>query len=154
MITHNIRERMDRDYVRKRYTQALSEYNENIQKKNYVVSFLLITALLEERINVCWLLLDWYERDSNMSLVSKPVQKDIIEMSMFRKVSYLKSNEWINEDDFVELKSLLRERNFLIHLSLYNMKEYTQEICDRFYKMFRVIDKASRDIKSMIDEGK
>ena len=154
MITHNIRERLDRDYVRKRYTEAIKEYNENLEKKNYVVSFLLITALLEERINVCWLLLDWYGRDSNMGIVSKPVQKDIIETSMRKKVEFLRNKNWIDKDDFKELKSLLRERNFLIHLSLYNMKEYTHEICDRYYQMFRKIDKVSREIKTMIDEGK
>ena len=63
MITHNIRERLDKDFVKKRYTEAINLYNENLDNENYMVSFLIISALLEERINVCWVLLNWFEND-------------------------------------------------------------------------------------------
>ena len=154
MISHNIRERLDKDYVRERYSQALKQYKENLEKGNYVVSFLLISALLEERINVSWLLLEWYGTDTNLNLVNKPTQSELIGMGIKKKIKMLKENDWIDKKTFEELNSLTRERNFLIHLSLYNMKEYTNEICERFYAMFRIIDKVSRDIKDMIDEGK
>ena len=78
MISHNIRERLDKDYVRERYSQALKQYKENLEKGNYVVSFLLISALLEERINVSWLLLEWYGNDENLNLVNKPTQSELI----------------------------------------------------------------------------
>ena len=154
MISHNIRERLDKDYVRERYSQALKQYKENLEKGNYVVSFLLISALLEERINVSWLLLDWYGTDTKLNLVNKPTQSELIGIGIKKKINLLRDNDWIDKKTFEELKSLTRERNFLIHLSLYNMKEYTREINERFYAMFREIDKVSREIKQMIDESK
>lgn len=112
MISHNIRERLDKDYVRERYSQALKQYKENLEKGNYVVSFLLISALLEERINVSWLLLEWYGNDENLNLVNKPTQSELIGVGIKKKIRLLKEKDWIDKKTFEELKSLTRERIF------------------------------------------
>jgi len=154
MITHNIRERLDKDFVKKRYTEAINLYNENLDNENYMVSFLIISALLEERINVCWVLLNWFENDREMRLVNKPTPDNVSRTPIKSKMNYLLQNEWVEKNEFHEIKSLFKVRNYLIHLSLYNTKEYTREICDEFYSMFRKMDKISKEIKQMVDEGK
>lgn len=78
------------------------------------------------------LLLEWYGTDTNLNLVNKPTQSELIGMGIKKKIKMLKENDWIDKKTFEELNSLTRERNFLIHLSLYNMKEYINEICERF----------------------
>ena len=99
-------------------------------------------------------MLERYGNDENLNLVNKPTQSELIGVGIKKKIRLLKEKDWIDKKTFEELKSLTRERNFLIHLSLYNMKEYTREINERFYVMFREVDKVSREIKQMIDESK
>lgn len=154
MITHSIRERLDKDFVKKRYTEAINLYNENLDNENYMVSFLIISALLEERINVCWVLLNWYENDTEMRMVNKPTPDNVSKTPIKTKMNYLLQNGWVERSEFYEIKSLFTDRNYLIHLSLFNTKEYTKEICDKFYSMFRKMDKISREIKQMVDEDK
>ena len=74
------RSELDGETLRKNYKNAINQYQKSLEEENYIVSFILSTTLYEERLNICYLLLKWYENDKNFDMEKKPTQSDIIEV--------------------------------------------------------------------------
>ena len=73
------------------------------------------------------------------------------------KVHNLRDWGMIDYSQFSKWKNLVQKRNDLIHFSLFNISEYTEEVCSEFFTSFRLVDKLITDFKIKTDfynEGK
>jgi len=53
----------------------------------------------------------------------------------------------IDNSQFIKWRKLIQKRNDLIHFSLFNIEEYTKEVCDDFFNSFRSVDKLISSFK-------
>lgn len=60
-ITRKLRNELDGKQLYENYKNAINTYKKSLENEEYIVSFLISTALYEERVNVCYVLLKWYE---------------------------------------------------------------------------------------------
>ena len=60
-INPKLRNELDGKQLYENYKNAIEQYKKSLENEDYIVSFLISTALYEERVNVCYVLLKWYE---------------------------------------------------------------------------------------------
>ena len=60
-INPKLRNELDGEQLYENYKNAINQYKKSLENEDYIVSFLISTALYEERVNVCYVLLKWYE---------------------------------------------------------------------------------------------
>ncbi len=141
------RSQLDGETLRKNYKNAINQYQKSLEEENYIVSFILATTLYEERLNICYLLLKWYENDKNFDMEKKPTQSDIIGVDIKTKLDFVQQKKYINNKKKNKALWISGSRNTLIHMSFHNLDNYSFELCENTMDLFRKIDEISRKIK-------
>lgn len=147
LIDFQTRGDLDGETLRENYKNAIKQYQKGIEEENYLISFIIATTLYEERLNICYLLLKWYENDKNFDMEKKPTQSDIIEVNIKTKLKFIQQKKYINNKKVNKALWVSRSRNILIHMSFHNLDNYSFELCENTMDLFRKIDEISRKIK-------
>jgi hypothetical protein len=84
------------------FGKSFSLYKEYFEKKDFLTSYFLINSILEDRINVMWVVRTWYDRckDDNVrdwEDTRKPYGSEIEETSIFKKVKIIYESGDIDE---------------------------------------------------------
>lgn len=146
-VDYQTRADLDSEVLRENYKQAIKQYQKSLEEESYIVSFILATTLYEERLNICYLLLLWYDRDKDFSIDKKPTQSEIIEVDVKTKLNFLQEKKYINNKQKNKALWISGSRNTLIHMSFHNIDNYSFELCEKTMRLFRKIDEISRKIK-------
>jgi hypothetical protein len=129
------------------YKDVLSQFKKSFDDGNYLVSFLIIQSLLEDRIYVFYRIMLIHRNQSegndeipelNTILRSKDV-KDVIKE--------LKSYGWVDDVLRDKLFNTLDIRNKHIHFSFMGIENFSEDLCKGFYNQFREIDKLIKKYK-------
>ncbi|MDB9853392.1 hypothetical protein OAC35_02475 [Flavobacteriaceae bacterium] len=147
LIDFQTRGDLDGETLRENYKNAIKQYQKGIEEENYLISFIIATTLYEERLNICYLLLKWYENDKNFDMEKKPTQSDIIEVNIKTKLKFIQQKKYINNKKVNKALWVSGSRNILIHMSFHNIDNYSLELCENTMDLFRKIDKISKNIK-------
>lgn len=141
MITLWDRVKMDSEELRERFSYIIKKYNTHFNDKDYEVSFLIAQSLFEDRVNVLWILGSWYQKTDDYWDVLKPEVNEYKGKPIFIKIRELLEWDVIDDSTAKRWKGLLNLRNNLIHFSLFNTDEYTDDVSSRFFNEFRNVDK-------------
>lgn len=147
MITLWDRVKMEPDELRERFSYIIKKYNTHFNDGDFEVSFLLAQSLFEDRVNVLWILGAWHQKTDDYWDVLKPEVDEYKRKSISIKIRELSEWDIINHSTAKQWKGLMNLRNNLIHFSLFNTDEYTEETCSRFFNEFRNVDKLIADFK-------
>ena len=147
MITIWERIKMEPTELRIRYTEIIKKYNSHFELGDYEVAFLLSQSLFEDRLNVYWILGSWHTKSVDYWDMLKPEPNETKKVSLMSKTHNLRDWEMIDNSQFIKWRKLIQKRNDLIHFSLFNIEEYTKEVCDDFFNSFRSVDKLISSFK-------
>lgn len=133
------------------YKKVLSEYKRSFDGGNYLVSFLLIQSLLEDRLYVFY----------RMMLIHKNREEGIDEIpdleKIFRSIDIkdvireLKKYGWIDDVFRDKIFRTVDIRNKHIHFSFMGYDNFTDDLCNGFYLQFRGVDKLIKKYKKVLD---
>ena len=60
-VNPKLRNELDGKQLYENYKNAINQYKKSMENEEYITSFLISFGLFEERVNVCYVLLKWYE---------------------------------------------------------------------------------------------
>ncbi len=148
MVTIWDRVKMNPYELRERFSYIIKKYNNHFDEGDYEVSFLLAQSLFEDRLNVLWILGAWHQKTDDYWDVMKPDVRESKGKSITSKIYDLLDWQIINNSTFMKWKKLIVLRNNLIHFSLFNVNEYTEENSSKFFTEFRNADKLIGEFKT------
>jgi hypothetical protein len=129
------------------YRNVLNQYKKNLNEGNYLVSFLIIQSLLEDRIYVLYrmMLIHISRMEGNNEI---PVLEEIYKRNDVKDVvREIKKYNWMDDKFRDSLFNTLDIRNKHIHFSFMGFENFTEDICNGFYNQFREVDKLIRNYK-------
>jgi len=129
------------------YRNVLNQYKKNLNEGNYLVSFLIIQSLLEDRIYVLYrmMLIHISRMEGNNEI---PVLEEIYKRNDVKDVvREIKKYNWMDDKFRDSLFNTLDIRNKHIHFSFMGFENFTEDICNGFYNQFREVDKLIRKYK-------
>ncbi len=135
------------------YRRVLQEFNENREKGNYLVSFLLIQSLLEDRIYVLYRMMLIHQNLKTTGDIPE-LEKIFRSIDVGDSIKQLKKYGWIDDILRDKLFSTLDVRNKHIHFSFMGLDNFTEDLCNGFYKQFREVDGLIRKYKKLLKESK
>ena len=143
---------IDSKDVYENYKKVLSLYNDSISRGDYGTSYLFITSLLEERVTVCWVLREWFERSNSLDENSKPTIDETFSVinGVGKKMEYLHERGYFSKKKLKSFKSRLGNRNVIVHYFMWNFDKIGRDKCDKIYETFRFFDGLSSQIKKEI----
>ncbi|NVK74067.1 MAG: hypothetical protein HWE24_11325 [Oceanospirillaceae bacterium] len=125
-----------------KYTEVFNKFNDSMDEGNYLLSFLLIQNLVEDRMYV--LLKYVIENLKSSHLYGSDFSLQHYHStfpSLKRVVEELHEERILTEDEVRMYKRSVVVRNRYIHFSFMNQDVYTKELCEEFLYLFREVDK-------------
>jgi len=132
------------------YKKVLSEYNHCMDIEEYLVSFVLIQNLLEDRLYVLYKLMDEkkHKDDGIKYDLSMEYYHERIDL---RRIVYELSDYGLLTDELKRhLLTSVKLRNRHIHFSFMDIDSYDKELSEGFYTLFREVDKIVQKFKTLI----
>mgnify|MGYP000660465847 CR=1 FL=1 len=129
------------------YKRVLEEYKHCLEVEEYIVSFLLIQNLLEDRLYVLFKLVFEFKNKQggkNFELNLSTYHKKNSLMNVVRDL-----NEWgvLKPDIFRNLLTSVDIRNKQIHFSFIGIDSFDKELSESYYELFREVDKLIQTFK-------
>jgi hypothetical protein len=141
------RDLIDNDGLGDTYKRVLDEYNHCMDVEEYIVSFLLIQNLLEDRIYVLYKNVFEFKKKSVGLQIDQNLSTYHKNNSLNNVVSQL--NEWgvFKPDLFMNLLTCTDIRNKQIHYSFMDINSFDKELSESYYQLFREVDKLVQKFK-------
>jgi len=131
------------------YKRVIEEYNHCIEIEEYLVSFILIQNLLEDRLYVLYKLMD-EKKHKDDGLTYDLSMEYYHERVDLRRIIYELSDYGLLTDDLkINLLTSVKLRNRHIHFSFMNMESFDKELSEGFYFLFREVDKIVQKFKKL-----
>ena len=105
------RSRLPKSYLQKGFSRAFKLYNEKYKNDDYFGAYFLGFSILEDRINVLWIVALWYKKDKYLYDENKPNYWDISKNGLQTKVDDLYSWGYFSEIEKKRLKAVIKDRN-------------------------------------------
>jgi len=138
-----IRSSINNKGLGKIYKRVLDEYNECMEIEEYLVSFLLIQNLLEDRLFVFYKMVV----ENYISGDEKPLTYYQKNNNVHGIINKLADLGCFNENLKRNLLVANKLRNTHIHFSFMNTRSYDKGLSEGFYKLFREVDSLIRKLR-------
>lgn len=132
------------------YKKVISEYNHCMDIEEYLVSFILIQNLLEDRLYVLYKLMDEKKhKDDGITYdLSMEYYHERIDL---RRIVYELFDYGLLTDELKRhLLTSVKLRNRHIHFSFMDIDSYDKELSEGYYTLFREVDKIVQKFKTLI----
>lgn len=122
------------------YTRVLDEYNHCMEVEEYIVSFLLIQNLLEDRVYVLYKYVYEFKKKQVGFEVNQSLSTYHKHDSFWEIITQM--NEWgvIKSELFSNLLRCNDIRNKQIHYSFMDIDSFDKELSESYYQLFREVD--------------
>lgn len=134
------------------YTNVIDEYNHCLEIEEYVVSFLLIQNLLEDRLYTLYRLYDTQKKKEDGYGLELSLEYYHESIDLKRIVYELHDNGLLTTELKYNLITSITIRNRHIHFSFMNIDSYDRELSDSFYELFREVDKIVQKYKKILKD--
>lgn len=132
------------------YKKVISEYNHCIEVEEYLVSFLLIQNLLEDRLYVLYKLMDEKKHIDDGFKFDLTLEYYHEKIDLRRIVYELSDYGLLNDELKKHLLTSVKLRNRHIHFSFMDIDSFDKELSEGYYTLFREVDKIIQKFKKLI----
>ena len=129
------------------YKNVLTQYKKSFDEGNYLVSFLIIQSLLEDRIYVFYRMMLIHKNRKDGKDEIPELEKIFRSIDVKEVIKELKKYGWIDDGLRDKLFNTLDLRNKHIHFSFMGIENFSEDLCSGFYTQFREVDKLIRKYK-------
>ena len=144
------RSHMSNDGLGDTYKKVISEYNHCMDIEEYLVSFLLIQNLLEDRLYVLYKLMDEKKHKDDGMKFELSLEYYHRNIDLRTIVYELFDYGLFNEELKKHLLTSLKLRNRHIHFSFVDIDSYDKELSEGYYILFREVDRIVQKFKTLI----
>jgi hypothetical protein len=147
------RSSLDNWEVGEKYQEVIEKYNKSLSDEDYLLSFLLIQNLLEDRLYVLLKYVlehetkvdDGYGSDLTLEHYHSHFP------SLKRILWELSERDIIDHEEFRVLNRSVIVRNRYVHFSFMSQDVYTKELSETFYDLFREVDSIVQRFKKTVE---
>jgi len=133
------------------YKKVLSEYKKGIREGNYLLCFLVIQSLLEDRIYVLYRMMIIH-KNREMGIQEVPeLEKFFRGIDVKETIKELHKYGWISDKVKDRLFLTIDVRNKHIHFSFIGFDNFTEDLCNGFYQQFREVDSIIKKYKRVLE---
>lgn len=132
------------------YKRVIEEYNQCMEIEEYIVSFILIQNLLEDRLYVLYKMMDTMRRKREGSDIDLSLEYYHERIDLKNVIYDLQEGGLLTEELKKDLILSVNIRNKHIHFSFMDVDSFDKELSESFYTLFREIDRIIQKLKTLI----
>ena len=146
------RSNLPKSYLQKGFSNAFKLYNEKYEAEDFFGAYFLGFSILEDRLNVLWIVAQWYVKDKYLYDENKPNYWDISQFGLQTKVDDLTKWGYFDDDEQLRLKAVIKDRNTKYHSTLWHLENFNKRLCDIIMDCNRLVDKKRKKQKRELGE--
>lgn len=140
---------IDNNGLGKTYKRVIDEYNHCMEIEEYIVSFILVQNLLEDRLYVLYRLMDIEEHTKKGWRYNLTIGHYHQNVDLKRVVYRLHEYGLLTDELKRNLLTSCDLRNRHIHFSFMDIDSFDKELSEGFFHLFREVDKVIQKFKKM-----